>query len=92
MSWKQLMAFVQSLAFVRQSAHFFSAMGCVALAGYFMEIWIAAGIWIAYTTFKELFFDRLPFGENHGSPDWLDWAFNLLGVWFTCVVLLVTKR
>lgn len=92
MSWKQLMAFIQSLAFVTQSAHYFSAMGCVALGAYFMPLWLAAGLFVAYTTFKEMAFDNLPWGEGHGSPDWLDWTFNMLGVATTCAVLLLTGK
>jgi hypothetical protein len=61
-SWQNVMAFIQSLAFVSQAAHFFSALGCTALAAYFMPLPWAAGLFVAYTTFKELFFDRLPYG------------------------------
>ena len=92
MSWKWLMSFVQSLGFVTQAAHFFSAMGCVALAAYFMPLWIAAAAFAGYTTFKELFFDRLSWGEGHGSPDWMDWTFNLLGVGFTYTILALAGK
>lgn len=88
MSWKQLMAFVQSLGFVTQAAHFFSALGCVALAAYFMPLWLAAVLFVAYTSFKELLFDNLWWGEGHGSPDWMDWIFNLMGVGVAVLVLL----
>jgi hypothetical protein len=67
-------------------------MGCVALGAWFMPLWFAAVLFIGYTTFKELVFDNLEWGEDHESPDWLDWAFNLLGVATTCGALLLSGK
>jgi hypothetical protein len=81
------MSWIQSLEFVTQTAHFFSAMGCVALAAHFIPLWLAAVLFTSYTSFKELVFDGASWGENHGSPDWLDWIFNMLGVGAAVAVL-----
>jgi hypothetical protein len=83
------MAWIQSLEFVTQAAHFFSAMGCVALAAHFVPLWMPATAWAGYTSAKELVFDRAAWGEGHGSPDWVDWTFNMLGVGFAAGVLLL---
>lgn len=74
------MGFIQTADFCAQSAHFFSGGFVVMVASLWLEPWLAALLFfLCWSGPKEIFFDWLPFGEDHGSPDWLDLTFYTLG-------------
>jgi hypothetical protein len=78
--WTWFWAYVQTADFLAQSAHLFSAWAITMTAAKGMPWYWAAGGFFAYTSFKELVFDNISFGEGHGSPDWLDWLVNCVGI------------
>jgi hypothetical protein len=71
---------VQSLGFVTQSAHFFAGLGVVLAASLWLHPWLAGALFvILWAAPKELVIDKDWFGENHGTPDWLDLLFYIIG-------------
>ena len=85
--WQWWMAFIQSVGFTTQSAHFFSAWAITLTASRWMGWWAPVaflGIWAAP---KEIIADAAWWGENHGSPDWLDLLFYCLGTAVACVFI-----
>jgi hypothetical protein len=78
---------VQSIGFVTQSAHFFSAWAIVMTAAQWLPWWGSALGFLAYTSVKELVIDRVSWGENHGKCDWTDWWFNILGIVAALIVM-----
>lgn len=78
--WAWFTAWIQSLGFVTQSAHFFSGMAVVLAASLWLYPPLAAGLFLGvWAVPKEVLFDALPWGEDHGKPDWLDLTFYCLG-------------
>lgn len=41
--------------------------------------WVALAVVVSAAAFKELIIDKVPWGEGHGTPDWLDLTFYTLG-------------
>ena len=90
--WSRLMAFIQSLGFVTQSAHFFSgAAATLAAALWLPPLWAGAAFLALWCIPKELLFDAMPWGENHGSPDWIDLLFYTLGTSLAVGVLFLRQ-
>ena len=84
MNWRWLMAFIQSSAFTCQSAHFFAGWAVTLTASHWMGWWAPVAFLGLWCCPKELLFDYAPWGENHGSPDWLDLTFYTLGTAVAC--------
>ena len=82
--WAWLMAFIQSKAFTCQSAHFFSGWAVTLTASRWLGWWAPILFFGCWVVPKEFVFDSQPWGEGHGSPDWLDAMFYSLGMAVAC--------
>lgn len=75
----KLSAWIQSLPFVTQSAHFFAGCSIVLGLRLFFGLEAAIALLILWVVLKEGIYDAFQWGEGHGSPDLLDALFYLLG-------------
>lgn len=92
MSWKSIMAFIQTADFCAQSAHFAWGWAVPLAASHWLGWWAAPAFLLLWSAPKELIFDQFGFGEGHGSPDWLDLTFYTFGELAFCLTLYLWSR
>lgn len=78
---------IQSLPFVTQAAHMGWCAFIVLALAQFVRWGVAVLLLQLWCIPKELLWDWAPWGENHGSPDWMDLAFYELGALLAVLVL-----
>lgn len=86
------MAWIQSLAFVTQSAHFFAGWAITMSLALWMPWYVAAAAFsLLWVIPKELVFDKAGWGEAHGSCDWIDAAFYWAGQAVACALVAICE-